>query len=104
MKPQATVIVGVESTDELKLNVKMIHIVDGEPKVGDLVFRWFVQSGNTPEEARANCLDSIAFYVRCRPDLRRSILKALEPEAARSVRERLGLPREDEEEAPRSRR
>lgn len=104
-RPHASVIVGVEATDELKLNVKLIHVVDGSPEIGDLVFRWFVQSGNTIEEARENCLGSIAFYARCRPDLRDSILRALEPEARRSVRERLGLPSEEEqEEEKRSRR
>jgi hypothetical protein len=102
-RPHASVIVGVESTDELKLNVKLIHIVDGDAEMGDLVFKWFVQSGNTIEEARENCLGSIAFYARCRPDLRDAILKALEPEAAREVCARLGIAREEKEDT-RSRR
>lgn len=102
-RPHASVIVGVESTDELKLHVKLIHVVDGDAEMGDLVFKWFVQSGNTIEEARSNCYGSIAFYMRCRPDLRDSILKALEPEAAREVCDRLGIPHEEKEET-RSRR
>ena len=102
-RPHASVIVGVESNDELKLNVKLIHIVDGDAQVGDLVFKWFVQTGNTIEEARANCLESIEFYLRCRPGLRDSILKSLEPEVERDVRDRLGIPREEKEET-RSRR
>lgn len=97
-KPRVTVVVGVESTDDLKLHVKLIHVVDGEPEIGDFVFKWFAMAGNTIEEARENALGSMAFYLRCRVDLRDPILKALEPEARRVVRQRLGLPSEEEQE------
>jgi hypothetical protein len=103
MKPHASVIIGVEAVAFDKLQVKLIHIVDGNPELGELVFKWFSQSGNTYEEARENCLASIAFYARCRPDLRDAILKALEPEATRDVRNRLGMSDEEKEET-RSRR
>jgi hypothetical protein len=102
-RPHATVIVSVESNDDLKLSVKRIHVIDGDPYAGDLVFKWFAQWGNTIEEARENCLGCIAFYSRCRPDLRDAILNALEPEAARGVCDRLGILREEKEDT-RSRR
>lgn len=102
LKPRVSVICLLESTDELKLQVKRIQIIDGGPELGDLVFTWFVQTGDTIEYARDNAHGAIAFYLRCRTDLQTTILNALEPEAARGVRARLGI-NEDEEET-RSRR
>lgn len=99
-KPCVSVMIGIEANDELKLNVKLIQLVDGEPGIGEysqFVFRWFTMHGNTQEGARENCLESLAFYLRCSdPGLRDSVLNALEPAAARDVRARLGLPREEE--------
>lgn len=104
MKPRMRAIVGIESTDDMKLSVKLIHLVEGDEKLDDFVFEWFAQHGNTIEEARENCVGSLVAYLQCcKPGLRGSILNALEPEAARDVRDRLGIPREEKEET-RSRR
>lgn len=103
-KPRVRAVVGLEASDDLKLSVKLIQLVEGDEKLDDFVFEWFAQSGNTLGEARENCVGSIAFYLRrCTPGLRGSILNALEPEAARDVRDRLGMPSEETQET-RSRR
>lgn len=89
MKARASVVIAVESDDDMKLTIKLIQIVVGPPNWDDFVFEWFRETGHTEEDARANCIDSIAFYLRCRSQFREQILNALDPESAREVRQRL---------------
>lgn len=89
---KARVLVAVEAQPDLKLCVKFIRIVDDnsfEPDV--LVFEWFTMIGQTREDARRKCVEAIAYYVRCRPDLRDSILGALDATCALEVAGAIGV-------------
>lgn len=91
-KPRARVLVAVEAQADFKLCVKYIRIVDDtafEPDV--LVFEWFNMVGHTREDAHRNCVESIAMYLRCRPDLRDPILGALDGTCALEVAGALGV-------------
>jgi hypothetical protein len=89
---KARVLVAVEAQPDLKLCVKFIRIVDDENFEPDtLVFEWFNMVGNSREDARRNCVASIAYYVRCRPDLRESILGALDETCALEVAGAIGV-------------
>ena len=92
MRCRARVLVSVEATAELKLCVSTIQIVEGDRFEADgLVFEWFTMLGYTPEAARQNCVESIGFYIRCRPELRDVILGALDPTCAIDVRAVIGV-------------
>lgn len=85
---RAHVYVKLEPSAELKLCVQHIYLSEA-PRLRDdvfsLVFEWFTMVGNSDAEARQNCIDSIAFYMRCRPDLRDAISKALDPSCQADV-------------------
>jgi len=85
---RAYVVVTIESDGDLKLSVKHISVVDYPAALmaSDLVFEWFSMIGTTIEAARQNCLDSIAFYARCRPGMKDAIVAALDPSCAEVVR------------------
>lgn len=86
MTYRARVLVAVEAQPDFKLCVKFIRIVDdGDFEPDALVFEWFDATGGTREEARRKCIESIANYVRRRPDLRESILGALDAPSALEV-------------------
>lgn len=85
------VLVAVEAQSDFKLCVKFIRIVDDSNFGPDaLVFEWFTEVGSTSEVARRKCVESIANYVRCRPDLRESILGALDAMSALEVAGAIG--------------
>jgi hypothetical protein len=101
VRHRARVLVAVEASDELKLCVKLIRIVEVEVHEqegpDDLVFEWFSMTGNSREDARRNCVESIEFYLFCRPELRDAILEALDTTTAEEVAIRLkGRTREEE--------
>ncbi len=87
-RARAYVVVTIESDSDLKLSVKHISVVDYPAALmaSDLVFEWFSMIGSNSEAARQNCLDSIAFYARCRPGMKDAIIAALEPSCADVVR------------------
>jgi hypothetical protein len=92
MKARARVLVAVEAQADLKLCVKFIRIVDDEAFEPDaLVFEWFTMVGHTREDARRNCIESIAYYVRCRPNMREPILGALDAKCALEVAAAIGV-------------
>lgn len=82
------VTVGVSDADSFALNVKHIQIMPYPAAMlaNDLVFEWFTMIGNSEGDARRNCIDSIAFYARCRPGMRDAILGALDRSCAAEVR------------------
>lgn len=92
MKPKARVLVAVEAQSDFKLCVKFIRIVDDTDFDPDaLVFEWFKMSGHTIEDARRNCINSIAIYLRSRPSLRDPVLGALDEKSALEVAAYLGV-------------
>lgn len=79
MTVRARVLVAVESGADLRLTVKYIRIVnDDNFEPGTLVFEWFNAIGHTSEAARRSCVESIAKYLRKRPDLHEQIMSALD--------------------------
>lgn len=91
-KPRARVLVAVEAQPDFKLCVKFIRIVDDAAFEPDaLVFEWFDMAGHTREDARRNCIESIAMYLRCRPELRDPVLGALDAMCALEVAGALGV-------------
>jgi hypothetical protein len=86
MMQRARVLVSIESTDELKLVVKLIRVVDEDVTVDDLMFEWFNMVGFTKEDARRNCIESIAFFLLCRPELYQAIIGALDDSCANEVK------------------
>lgn len=91
-KPRARVLVAVEAQPDFKLCVKFIRIVDDAAFEPDaLVFEWFNMAGNTREDARRNCIESIAMYLRSRPELRDPVLGALDAMCALEVAGALGV-------------
>jgi hypothetical protein len=93
---RARVVVAIEATEDLKLCVKYIRIVDGDITLDELLFEWFNMTGFTSEGARRNCIDSIAFFLRCRPPLRDAIMGALDAPSAREVKDAIEGSREKE--------
>lgn len=90
---RARVLVAVEASNELKLCVKFIRILESdgrETEPDDLVLEWFSMRGNTREDARRNCVESIALYIRSRPELREAILGALDAACALEVAGAIG--------------
>lgn len=91
MRPKARVLVAVEAQPDFKLCVKYIRIVDdGDFDPDALVFEWFRMAGHTREDARLNCVASIAIYLRSRPGLRGPVLGALDSKSALEVVAALG--------------
>lgn len=84
---RAHVVVGVDAAEDMKLRVSLIRIVDSM-RIGDrqdLVCEWFSMTGRSREDARKNCVESIAFFIRCRPELRDPIMGALDTQTALDV-------------------
>ena len=90
---RARVLVAVDASNDFKLCVKFIRIVESdgrETEPDDLVFEWFSMRGNTRDDARRNCVESIALYIRSRPELREAILGALDAVCALEVAGAIG--------------
>ena len=93
MRALARVLVAVEAQTDFKLCVKAIRIVDDTAFEPDaLVFEWFAMPGRTREDARRNCIESIARYLQSRPNMRDPILGALDTMCALEVAGALGAP------------
>lgn len=84
-KSRARVLVDIEATDDLKLIMRRIRVVDDDITLDDATFEWFNQIGHSPQDARRNCVEAIAFFARCRPELRASIVQALDVSCANDV-------------------
>lgn len=97
---RAHVLVAVDAADDMKLRVSLIRIVENMRITDkkDLVCEWFSMTGKSREDARRNCVESIAFFIRCRPELRDPIMGALDTQTALDVAgSRWSQPSEKEE-------
>lgn len=79
---RAYVMVAMGIEDDLSLKVKSIVVYSERVQATDLselFFEWFSITGWNYPKAHQNAVESIAFYVSTRPDMREALLRACAP-------------------------
>lgn len=81
MKARAYIMVTME-VGTLEMRVKLISVHGErvrENNLSDVIFEWFHMTGYSFVDARENAVQSIAFFVKCRPHMTAAIIPKLAP-------------------------